>query len=77
LQLLDEHPDWYLEQFAAEFGACRQAVQKRFAALGVTRKKKLLPILESPKKKGSVFEAGYAHTRGKPRIWGRMRNKAD
>jgi transposase len=52
LQLLDEHPDWYLEQCAAEFGACHQAVQKR-----------------------SVFEAGYAHTRGKARIWGRMRNK--
>jgi transposase len=52
LQLLDEHPDWYLKQFAAEFRVCHQAVQKRFAALGVTRKKKLLPILESPKKKG-------------------------
>jgi transposase len=39
LQLLDEHPDWYLEQCAAEFGACHQAVQKRVAALRVTRKK--------------------------------------
>ena len=39
LELLDEHPDWYLEQFAGVFGVCRQAVQKRFAKLGVTRKK--------------------------------------
>jgi hypothetical protein len=34
-----KHPDWYLREFATEFGGCLQATGKRFKALGITRKK--------------------------------------
>jgi transposase len=39
LSLLEEHPDWYLREFAEKLNVCRQAVQKMFKKLGVTRKK--------------------------------------
>jgi transposase len=38
-KLLTEHPDWYLEQFAEVFDVWPQSIQKRFAKMGVTRKK--------------------------------------
>jgi transposase len=44
IRFAEEHPDWYLREFAAEFGVCLQAVAKMFKKLGVTRKKKLLRI---------------------------------
>jgi transposase len=51
-KLLEEHPDWYLEQFAEVFHVWPQSIQKRFAQMGITRKKKLLPTAKSLKKKG-------------------------
>jgi predicted transcriptional regulator len=50
--MAEKHPDWYLREFAAEFGVCLQAIDKRFKAFGVTRKKKLSHIPKSPRKTG-------------------------
>ena len=41
LRLLEEHPDWYLREFAEKSNVCLQAVHKMFNKLGVTRKKNL------------------------------------
>jgi predicted transcriptional regulator len=49
-ELVGNHPEWYLWEFAAELGVCRQAVQKKFVKLGITRKKKLLHMRRNPKK---------------------------
>jgi transposase len=48
-EMAEKHPDWYLREFAAEFGVCLQAIDKRLKAPGITRKKKRSPI---PKKTG-------------------------
>jgi transposase len=50
LRLLEEHPDWYLREFAEKLNVCRQAIQKMFKKLGVTRKKTLLLIRKSQRK---------------------------
>jgi transposase len=55
IRLLEEHPDWYLREFAEKFNVCLQAIDKMFKKLGVTRKKKLLRIRKSPKKSGKRF----------------------
>jgi transposase len=54
-RLLEEHPDWYLREFAEKFHVCLQAIDKMFKKLGVTRKKKLLPIRKNRKKNGKRF----------------------
>jgi hypothetical protein len=41
LRLPDEHPDWYLREFAEAFGVWQQSVQKMFVKPGVTRKKNI------------------------------------
>jgi transposase len=51
-ELAEKHPDWYLREFAAELGVCFQAIDKKFKALGITRKKKLLLIRKRAKKNG-------------------------
>jgi transposase len=51
-RLVDEHPDWYLKEFAEKLNVCFQAVQQMFKKLGITRKKKHLPIPASQKKSG-------------------------
>jgi transposase len=51
-ELAEKHPDWYLREFAAEFGVCLQAINKRFKALGITRKKKRSRIPKKAKKNG-------------------------
>jgi transposase len=38
-RLVDEHPDWYLKEFAEKLNVCFQAVQQMFKKLGITRKK--------------------------------------
>jgi transposase len=38
-ELAEKHPDWYPREFAAEFGVCFQAIDKRFKTLGITYKK--------------------------------------
>jgi transposase len=52
LSLLKEHSDWYLREFAEKFNVCPQAIYKMFVKLGVTRKKKRLPIPRNRKKSG-------------------------
>jgi transposase len=42
LLMLEEHPNWYLREFAEQFNVCLQAVDKMFKKLGVTRKKHLV-----------------------------------
>jgi transposase len=39
MRLVDEHPDWYLKEFAEKLNVCFQAVQQMFKKLGITRKK--------------------------------------
>jgi transposase len=51
-RLREEHPDWYYSQFAKVFGVSAQAIQKRFAKMKITRKKKLLPTAKSQGKSG-------------------------
>jgi hypothetical protein len=53
--LLEEHPDWYLREFAEKFNVCPQAIDKMFKKPGVTRKKKLLPVRKNRKKNGKRF----------------------
>jgi transposase len=55
LRLLDGHPDWHLREFAAKFNVCLAAIYKMFKKLGVTRKKKLLPIPKNRRKSGKSF----------------------
>jgi transposase len=38
-RLLEEHPDWYLREFAEQFAVWPQAIHKMFEKLGVTCKK--------------------------------------
>jgi transposase len=38
-RLADEHPGWYLKEFAEKLNVCFQAVQQMFKKLGITRKK--------------------------------------
>jgi transposase len=45
-ELVDEHPDWFLREFAEVFGVSTQAVQKRFVSLKITRKKKTFTYTE-------------------------------
>jgi transposase len=54
-RLLGEHPDWYLREFAEKLNVCPQAIHKMFKKLGITRKKKLLPIRKSLRKNGKRF----------------------
>jgi transposase len=51
-RLVDEHPDWYLREFAEKLNVCFQAVQQMFKKLGITRKKKHLPTPANQKKSG-------------------------
>ena len=39
IELVKEHPDWYLREYAAVFGVCHKAIQKQFAKLHITHKK--------------------------------------
>jgi transposase len=52
LLMLEEHPDWYLREFAEQFNVCLQAVDNMFKKLGVTRKKKHLPIRRNRSRHG-------------------------
>jgi transposase len=54
-RLLEEHPDWYLREFAEKLNVCQRAIYKMFKKLGVTHKKKRLPILKSLRKSGKSF----------------------
>ena len=55
IRSLEEHPDWYLREFAEKFDVCPQAIHKMFKKLGITRKKKHLPIRKSRRKNGKRF----------------------
>jgi transposase len=50
-RLVEEHPDWYLREFAEKFNVCHQSVHKMLKKLGITHKK-LLHIPKSPRKTG-------------------------
>lgn len=52
MRLLEEHPDWYLREFAEKFDVCLQAIDKIFKKLGITRKKNLIYIRKNLKKAG-------------------------
>jgi hypothetical protein len=40
-RLADEHPGWYLREFAEVFGVWGQSVHKMFVKPGITRKKNI------------------------------------
>ena len=54
-RLVEEHPDWYLREFAAKLNVCHQSVHKMLKKLGITHKKKLLHIPKSRRKTGKSF----------------------
>jgi transposase len=53
-RLLEEHPDWYLREFAEKFGVCPQAIHKMFEKMALCVKK-LLPIRKSGRKNEKRF----------------------
>jgi len=55
MELYEAHPDWYLREFAAEFGVCLQAIQQKFIALGVNRKKKTFLYSEKSEEKRDEY----------------------
>jgi transposase len=56
LELLQNHPDWYLREFAEALGVCHQAVQKKFAKLGITHKKNFYLFGEIRRKATGVLK---------------------
>jgi transposase len=68
LRLLDEHPDWYLREFAAEFNVCLAAIYKMFKKLGVTRKKNFCLFGKIGERAGRVSETNRKNTRKKAGI---------
>jgi transposase len=56
VRLLEEHPDWYLREFAEKFHVCPRAVDKMFKKLGVTRKKNVYLFGKTGERTGSVPE---------------------
>jgi transposase len=67
LLTLEEHPDWYLREFAEKFNACLQVVDKMFKKPGVTRKKNIYLFGESA---GRVPETDCRNTGRDPGICG-------
>jgi transposase len=56
VRLLEEHPDWYLREFAEKFGVCSQAIHKMFEKIGITRKKNFYLFGKAGGGTGSVSE---------------------
>jgi transposase len=67
-ELAEKHPDWYLREFAAEFGVCLQAIDKRLKAPGITRKKNVHVFRKKRGKTGRVLSGGGANTGKRLRI---------
>ncbi|MHB9291256.1 hypothetical protein Holit_00329 [Hollandina sp. SP2] len=57
LRLVEEHPDWYLREFAESLDVCFQAVQQMFRKPGVTRKKTIYVHRKVGGKTGRIAEA--------------------
>jgi predicted transcriptional regulator len=52
----EKHPGWHLREFAAEFGVCLQAIDKRYKSLGVARKKNFYVFRKKRRETGSVLK---------------------
>jgi hypothetical protein len=66
--LLEEHPDWYLREFAEKFNVCLQAIHKMFEKFGVTRKK-TFTCSEKSEKEREAFLNEIAKIPGEKRIF--------
>jgi hypothetical protein len=66
--LLEEHPDWYLREFAEKFTVCPQAIHKTFEKLGVTRKK-TFTYSEKSEKEREAFLKEIAKIPDKKRVY--------
>jgi hypothetical protein len=55
--MAEKHPGWYLREFAAEFGVCLQAIDKRFKALGITCKKNVYLFGKKRRKTRGILRA--------------------
>ena len=69
-EMVENHPDWYLREFAAELGVCLQAIDKRFKALGITRKKNFYLFRKKRRQTRSILNESRADTPGKPSVCG-------
>jgi transposase len=67
-RMLEEHPDWYLREFAEKFNVCLQAIDKMFKKPGVTRKKNFYLFGKAGEGTGSVSEPDRRNTRKKARV---------
>jgi transposase len=74
-RLLEEHPDWYLREFAEKCNVCLQAIDKMFKKLGVTRKKNVYLFGKTGKRTGGVSEPDRRNTRKETGIGGWMQHK--
>jgi transposase len=70
VRLLEEHPDWYLREFAEKCNVCPQTIDKMFKKLGVTRKKNFYLFGKTGKRTGSVSEPDRRNTRKETGICG-------
>jgi transposase len=62
-RFLQEHPDWYLREFAEKFNVCPQAIHKMFKKLGITRKKNFYIFGKIRERAGNVSEPDRRNTR--------------
>jgi transposase len=63
VRLLEEHPDWYLREFAEKFNVCPQAIDKMFKKLGLPVKKNFYLFGKTGERTGSVPEPDRRNTR--------------
>jgi transposase len=57
-QAVAEKPDAFLKEYAEQFNCTPTAVYYALEKLNITRKKRLLPILKNPSKKGRSLPQG-------------------
>lgn len=68
-ELAEKHPDRYLREFAAAFGVCFQAIDKRFKVLGITRKKNFYVFRKKRRETRGILKDRRANTGKRSRIW--------
>jgi transposase len=57
-RLAEEHPDWYLREFAERFNVCPQAIDKMLKKLGITRKKNFYVFGKKRRKTERILKDG-------------------
>jgi len=69
LALREANPDWFLRQYAEEFGVCPQAVHQKFIALGLSHKKKTFAYSERSEEKRAKYLKKVARVPVRKRVF--------